>query len=115
MSDLGFAAQLAEDLSVDDLRMVLSVFRTDVQRLTGTLADAARGGDDAGFRRAAHGLAGAAGAVGAAGLERACRRAMAAAPMVGAPMSGVMDEIDALADMALSDLAGFLARLDSPR
>ena len=109
MSDLGFAAQLAEDLSPEDLRLVLGVFRTDVQRLTGAMAAAMRGADVVALRRAAHGLAGAAGAVGAVRLEQACRQAMAAA----APMAEVVAEIDALATGALGDLAVFLARLDS--
>jgi hypothetical protein len=109
MSDLGFAAQLAEDLSSDDLRMVLSVFRTDVERLTAMLADTARDGDEAGFRRAAHGLAGAAGAVGALPLERACREAM----IGDAPLAGLMAEIGVLAETSLAELARILAGLDA--
>ncbi len=108
MSDLGFATQLAEDLSPDDLRMVLSVFRTDVERLTAALSGAAQAGDAAGFRRAAHGLAGAAGAVGAAALERACRAAMEG----DGPIPGAMLEIGAVARVALGDLARILAGLD---
>jgi hypothetical protein len=110
MSDLGFAAQLAEDLSPDDLRMVLSVFRTDVERLTATLGDAARAEDEAMFRRAAHGLAGAAGAVGAVPLEQACRAAMAGE----VTLAGAMARIGTLADAALADLALILSGLDAP-
>ena len=109
MSDLGFAAQLAEDLSPEDLRLVLSVFRTDVERLTCAMAEAIHCANVVAFRRAAHGLAGAAGAVGAVRLEQACRQAMAAA----VPISQALAEIDALAAGALGDLAVFLARLDS--
>ena len=105
MSDLRFAAQLAEDLTPDDLRLVLGVFRTDVQRLTGALATAITAADNVAFRRAAHGLAGAAGAVGAVRLEEACRQAMADA----VPMAQASSEIDALAVGALDDLAVFLA------
>ena len=108
MSGLGFAAQLAEDLTPDDLRLVLGVFRTDVQRLTGALATAIAAADIVAFRRAAHGLAGAAGAVGAVRLEQACRQAMADA----VPMAQALSEIDALAAGALDDLAVFLAKLD---
>jgi len=108
MGDLGFAAQLAEDLSEEDLRLVLAVFRTDVQRLTATMAGAATAEDGGAFRRAAHGLAGAAGAVGAAGLEAACRAAMAG----GGPLAGLLAEIRTLADAALGDVARVLARLD---
>ncbi len=108
MSDLGFAAQLAEDLTPADLRLVLGVFRTDVQRLTGALSTAIAAADIVAFRRAAHGLAGAAGAVGAVRLEQACRQAMADA----VPMAQALSEIDALAAGALDDLAVFLAKLD---
>ncbi len=110
MSDLGFAAQLAEDLSEEDLRLVLSVFRTDVQRLTGTMAGAATAADGTAFRRAAHGLAGAAGAVGAARLEAACRQAMAG----GEALEGALAEIQVLAEAALGDAARVLTRLDGP-
>ena len=108
MSDLGFAVQLAEDLSPDDLRMVLAVFGTDVKRLTAALEEAAGAGDRVAFRRAAHGLAGAAGAVGAARLELACRRAMADTD----PLEVAMADIGLHAGRALDDLAAFLARLD---
>lgn len=108
MSDLGFAAQLAEDLTPADLRLVLGVFRTDVQRLTGALSTAIAAADIVAFRRAAHGLAGAAGAVGAVRLEQACRQAMADA----VPMAQALSQIDALAAGALDDLAVFLAKLD---
>ena len=107
MTKLGFAAQLADDLSPDDLRLVLTVFQTDVTRLTGALADAARLDDDTAFRRAAHGLAGAAGAVGAAGLEQASRQAMAEDTIAGAGLEVIV----ALAEKALADLAELLARL----
>lgn len=109
MSEYGFAAQLAADLSPDDLLLVLGVFRTDVVRLTGTLKQAAVADDEAGFRRAAHGLAGAAGAVGAAELEQACRRAMAGA----LPLDGSLEEIGRLAEVALGDLAALMNRLDA--
>ena len=109
MSDLGFAAQLVEDLSPEDLRLVLGVFRSDVQRLLGAMAQALGGADAVAFRRAAHGLAGAAGAVGAVRLEQACRQAMAAA----VPMAQGLAEIEALAASALGDLAVFLAGLDA--
>ena len=108
MGERGFAAQLAEDLSEEDLRLVLSVFRTDVQRLTAALAAAATAGDGIAFRRAAHGLAGAAGAVGAAGLEAACRAAMAGT----GPLAEVLGEIRRLSEAALGDSLLVLAGLD---
>lgn len=112
MSDLGFAAQLAEDLSEEDLRLVLSVFRADVQRLTETMAGAAGVADGTAFRRAAHGLAGAAGAVGAVRLEAACREAMAAIGAEAGAAAGLLAEILALAEAALGDATLVLSRLD---
>jgi HPt (histidine-containing phosphotransfer) domain-containing protein len=108
MGDNGFAAQLAEDLSEEDLRLVLSVFRTDVQRLTETMAGAATAEDGTAFRRAAHGLAGAAGAVGAGRLEAACRAAMAEA----GPLGALLAEIRAWGEAALVDVARVMTRLD---
>jgi HPt (histidine-containing phosphotransfer) domain-containing protein len=70
-----FAANLAEDLSLEDIHQVLAVFGQDLERLTEILAVASGGGDIPTFRRAAHGLGGAAAAVGAAGLSRSCRDA----------------------------------------
>ena len=122
MPEPSFAAQLAEDLSEEDLRHVLLVFGGDVARLTGVLRDAAAAGDAIGFRRAAHGLAGAAGAVGAMLLERQCRLAMAS-PEVGAHaegsdvdpaiLAGALASIETLAAGALQELARFVAGLDA--
>jgi HPt (histidine-containing phosphotransfer) domain-containing protein len=108
MIELGFAAQLAEDLSPEDLRLVLRVFGDDVRRLTGVLEAAMRAGDAAAFRRAAHGLAGAAGAVGAQRLEAACRAAMGGEPALEAAMAAIA----ARGEAALGDLAQFMAGLD---
>lgn len=122
MPEPSFAAQLAEDLSEDDLRHVLLVFGGDVSRLTGVLRDAVAAGDAIGFRRAAHGLAGAAGAVGAMKLERQCRLAMAA-PGVDAHAEGndadpiilaaALASIETLAEGAMQELARFVAGLDA--
>jgi len=109
MSEPSFAAQLAEDLSPEDLVLVLGVFRTDVERLTGSLDAAAAASDEASFRRAAHGLAGAAGAVGAAALERACRQAMAG----GDTLASALAEIRGTAVVAVAALDALLARLGS--
>ncbi len=72
----GFAVQLMADLTVEDVRHVLAVFQSDLQRLADLLAVNVQAGDAAGFRKAAHALAGAAGAMGAAELDAACRTAM---------------------------------------
>ncbi|HEY0421253.1 MAG TPA: Hpt domain-containing protein, partial [Acetobacteraceae bacterium] len=98
-----FAMQLMEDLEPDDLRLILSVFQSDVARLTGVLRLTAKAGDDTGFRRAAHGLAGASGAVGADALERACRAAMARPGMAPADLAAALGEIEGLAAIALAD------------
>lgn len=114
MSRFGFAAQLAEDLSAEDLRLVLEVFRNDVLRLTGSLKAAVAAGEGAAFRRAAHALAGAAGAVGAASLEQACRQAMTDEEAAAAGRAdGLLAEIRGLGETALADVAAILAQLDS--
>ena len=107
-------AQLAEDLSPEDVRRVLDVFATDVRRLVGDLDSAAVSGDVAAFKRVAHGLAGAAGAVGAKALEQACRAVMTRTdlnPDVLAPLAG---RVDVLADMALAELDTFVTGLGAP-
>lgn len=127
MPDPSFAAQLAVDLSEDDLRHVLLVFGRDVARLTGVLRDAVTAQDAIGFRRAAHGLAGAAGAVGAMKLERQCRLAMAT-PNLDAQgldargldlvsdqvaLTEALTAIEMLANDAMQELARFVAGLDA--
>lgn len=113
MNERSFAAQLAEDLGPDDVRLVLSVFEADVARLTGALKAALDAGDPTAFRRAAHGLAGAAGAVGASALEQGCRAAMTAQASGTAEMTAAYRDIGAMADAALAELAVFVRGLGS--
>ena len=70
------AGQLAENLPPDVFRTIISTFEVDLARLAQELAAAAHNGDQEGYERAAHSLAGAAAAVGAIGLEREARIAM---------------------------------------
>ena len=105
-------AQLADDLSVEDLRTVLAVFATDVKRLAAKLKAAAAAADLVEFKRVAHGLAGAAGAVGAKALEQACRAAMVRSDPGPVGLCAAADAIDALADVALAQLVAFVAQLD---
>ena len=79
--DPSIAGQLAEDLPRADFLRILNTFREDLVRLTGALQAAAQAGDQAGFHRAAHSLAGAAGAVGALALEASARQGMAQGPI----------------------------------
>lgn len=74
--NLEVANQLAEDLPPDVFRTIISTFEADLTRLAQDLARAAQAGDQDGYERAAHSLAGAAAAVGAIGLEREARIAM---------------------------------------
>jgi HPt (histidine-containing phosphotransfer) domain-containing protein len=103
-----FAAQLAQDLSPEDVRMVLDVFRADLDRLSGVMRGCAAAGDVTGFRRVAHSLAGAAGAVGAGALEEACRLAMSRGEIGPAQMPAVAGEIDQLCAAALVELAQYV-------
>ena len=100
-----FAIQLLHDLSREDARRVLAVFREDIFRLGEVLRVSARAGDQPGFRRAAHGLAGAAGAVGAEELEQACRLAMSRHYESSEQFPAAAAEIHALATEALAALA----------
>jgi hypothetical protein len=112
MNERTFAAQLAEDLGPDDVRLVLGVFEADVSRLCGLIATAAGTDDPVGFRRAAHGLAGAAGAVGALALEQACRRGMALpADADSTALATAASDIRITAAQALDQLAGFIRTL----
>lgn len=74
--DPELASQLAEDLPPDVFRTIISTFEGDLTRLVQELAAAAQAGDQEGYERAAHSLAGAAAAVGATRLEREARIAM---------------------------------------
>jgi hypothetical protein len=113
MSEQADFGQLAEDLSPEDLRTVLAVFAGDVKRLVGNLSEAAAAGDVVGYKRVAHGLAGAAGAVGAKALERACRAAMVKHDLTAAQLPAAARATAALADAALVALAAFIGRLDA--
>ena len=74
--DPNVATQLAEDLPPDVFRTIIATFEEDLGRLARELNIAALAGDQDGYERAAHSLAGAAAAVGAVGLEREARIAM---------------------------------------
>ncbi|MDB5413457.1 MAG: hypothetical protein JWR10_1792 [Rubritepida sp.] len=74
--DPNIAGQLAEDLSPDVFRMIIATFEEDLTRLVKELETAVLTGDQDGYERAAHSLAGASAAVGAVGLERESRIAM---------------------------------------
>ena len=108
-----FAAQLAEDLTPEDVRLVLQVFRADLDRLSEVMRVAAAAGDVGTFRRVAHSLAGAAGAVGAGELEQACRVAMSRADIGPAALPAVSGEIGRLCAAALTELGAFVADLDA--
>jgi HPt (histidine-containing phosphotransfer) domain-containing protein len=74
--DPSVAGQLAEDLPPDVFRTIIATFEEDLTRLVQELQTAHESGDQNGYERAAHSLAGAAAAVGAVGLEREARIAM---------------------------------------
>ncbi len=107
----GFAAQLAEDLDPEDLRMVLGVFCQDVGRLTGLLDSIVVTSNVAAFRRTCHALAGAAGAVGAAPLEQACRDAMTSPDLSPVELPAARTHIQALGAAVLEEAASYLAAL----
>lgn len=112
MSDETDFSHLQEDLSPEDMRVVLGVFDADAKRLLVVLNAAVDAGDPVAFKRAAHGLAGAAGAVGARTLEQTCRMAMARSDLDVPAMRGLAADIAMRADTAMAQLAAFVARLD---
>jgi HPt (histidine-containing phosphotransfer) domain-containing protein len=109
MIDRAFALQLLEDIGPAGMRAVARAFRADLARLLAVLEQTQAAGDAQGFKRAAHGLAGAAGAIGATDLDRACRAAMAAATPAALP--GLLAEIQARAASLERDVAQMLADL----
>ncbi len=111
MTASGFAAQLAQDLEPEDLRVVLGVFGQDVGRLTRALGNQSGDADVAGFRRTCHALAGAAGAVGATALEQACRDAMTRADFSAADLAPALADIRVRGAAALAEMDAFLAAL----
>jgi HPt (histidine-containing phosphotransfer) domain-containing protein len=90
-----FAQDLVAELSATDLRHVLTVFASDLARLTTELAYHAQRDDPHRFTLAAKALSGAAGAVGATALEAACRAAVQATRETGTSLAVLHAKIDA--------------------
>jgi HPt (histidine-containing phosphotransfer) domain-containing protein len=67
---------LASDLPRDDFVRIVRTFEDDLGRLARLLEASVAAGDEDGYRRAAHSLAGASAAVGAKRLEQVARVAM---------------------------------------
>lgn len=105
--DPDIAGQLAADLPREDFVRILRTFESDLGRLAQELEASVAQGNQDGYRRAAHSLAGAAAAVGATRLERVARIAMdhrnpadprALAVSVRQEASAALAELAALAD-----------------
>ena len=97
------AGQLAEELPRDVFVRIVRTFEQDLAKLVRQMVDAARAGDVAEYRRAAHGLAGAAGSIGAKALEILARQAMR--PDDRTPAQQMILGIGQEAKAALSELA----------
>jgi HPt (histidine-containing phosphotransfer) domain-containing protein len=107
------AADLLADLPEADVRSILVLFCTDLDRLLPDVARAADLADVESFRRACHAIAGAAGAVGAAALETAPQHGMTIAKGE-ATRAGLATAALAVAEAAAAlrgDLAALVARL----
>ncbi|MFC3126801.1 Hpt domain-containing protein [Pseudoroseomonas globiformis] len=85
--------------------LVLETYRLDLVRLGEEMGEAVRRSDKAGFRRAAHALAGAAGGIGATEIQRLARKGMDEAadpaPMYPPLRTAILqacEAIDVLAD-----------------
>lgn len=105
--DPEIAGQLASDLPREDFVRIVRTFEDDLGRLARELEAAAEVGDQDGYRRAAHSLAGASAAVGARRLEQVARVAMdhrntadprALALQVRAEAAAALAELAALAE-----------------
>ena len=108
MIDHALLRQLADDVSLDDLRIIIDAFDTDMDRLCAVLRDAAQAGDSARCHRTAHAIAGSAGAVAARGLEQIARAAMTGSPPPGTSLVDQAGAIAAAAAAAQAALAAFL-------
>ncbi len=109
----GLAADLLADLPEPDVRSILVLFGTDLDRLLPEVARAADAAEAEPFRRACHAIAGAAGAVGAAALEAASRHGMAIAKAQatrGALATAALAVAEAAATVR-GEVASLLARL----
>ncbi|MBU8538278.1 Hpt domain-containing protein [Falsiroseomonas tokyonensis] len=105
--DPEIAGQLASDLPREDFVRIVRTFEDDLGRLARLLESAVAAGDEDGYRRAAHSLAGAAAAVGARRLEQVARIAMdhrnttdprLLAPQVRLEAEAALAELAALAE-----------------
>lgn len=105
--DPEIAGQLASDLPREDFVRIVRTFEDDLGRLARLLEAAVAAGDEEGYRRSAHSLAGAAAAVGARRLEQVARIAMdhrnpadprVLAPQVRQEASEALAELSALAE-----------------
>nr|WP_305123449.1 Hpt domain-containing protein [Roseomonas sp. GC11] len=85
----------------------MRTFEADLARLARQIRAAAEGGDLEGYRRGAHGLAGAAGAIGARELEALCREAMR--PLPSLCPADLLPRLDVAASEALRELAALLS------
>ncbi|WP_419899733.1 Hpt domain-containing protein [Roseomonas sp. USHLN139] len=107
--DPDITRQLAEDLPAEVFATVLRTFETDLARLAAQMREAAGSGDLEGYRRGAHGLAGAAGAIGARRLESLARQAMQ--PAGGPDPAILLPQLGDAAGAALAELAALVASL----
>jgi HPt (histidine-containing phosphotransfer) domain-containing protein len=111
--DINVLTQLATDLPVADLRLVLRTFETDMQRLGAALAATGQAADVEGWRRAAHSIAGAAAAVGATVVEQHARAAMARATVDAVIAAHETAVLHAAITAALAELQDFTAPRNS--
>ncbi|PHK95865.1 hypothetical protein CR162_05865 [Pseudoroseomonas rhizosphaerae] len=110
--DPQIARQLAEDLPSDVFINVLRTFEDDLSRLAAQMVAAAERGDLEGYRRGAHGLAGAAGAIGARRLESLARQAMN--PRDATPPAQLLPQLSLAAQETLRELEALSAAPPPP-
>ncbi|WP_376095272.1 Hpt domain-containing protein [Roseomonas sp. CCTCC AB2023176] len=101
------ARSLAADLPHDVFVSIVRTFEQDLARLVREMVEAAKVSNEDGYRRAAHGLAGAAGSIGAKRLEALAREAMRYDDVM--PPAQRLRDIGAEARAALTELAALSA------
>ncbi|MFC4167811.1 Hpt domain-containing protein [Teichococcus aestuarii] len=110
--DPQIARQLAEDLPSEVFVNILRTFEADLARLAEQMVTAAQQGDLEGYRRGAHGLAGAAGAIGARRLESLARQAMN--PRDTTPPEQLLPQLGTAAQETLQELVALSSNPPAP-
>jgi HPt (histidine-containing phosphotransfer) domain-containing protein len=107
--DIDAIRQLVEDLSVQDVRHIVSTFELDMRRLLEALDVAGQASDLASWHRTAHRMAGASAAVAAVQLEALARGFMAATELHREAAREHCAQVRRVSQASIDALRAFLA------